>query len=257
VEIIKAVYFGVQQHAKRNKKGIAQLQSDYFTKIIELSSQPVPGAVGAHLMLLAMRSLPPERLTIAVAAALGRTAQPASTLASAQLELRRFVSNTTLRPFIQAQLKKEPQNPQLLLAQATLHERKSREYKTFYDRGFEIARRLQDAAALQAFREEDWLANQEMTLRAIGPQLDRLGDPRDLDPLDMMDIMKRMAREAFGADVPPEILAQMIPQLFNEINQMGGGFDDDDYFDEINLFSPPPRRKVKKASKRPKFGFLP
>lgn len=254
VEIIKAVYFGVQQHAKRNKKGIARLQGDYFAKIIELSSQPVPGAVVAHLMLLAVRSLPPERLTIAVAAALGRTAQPANTLASAQLELRRFVNNTTLRPFIQAQLKKEPQNPQLLLAQATLHDRKSREYSTFYDQGFEIARRLQDAAALQAFREEDWLARQEMTRRAIGPQLNRLGDPSQLDPLDMLDIMKRMAREAFGGDVPPEILAQMIPEL---LGGMGEDFEDDDDFDGMNFFSPPPRRKVKKAPKRPKFGFLP
>jgi hypothetical protein len=48
-------------------------------------------------------------------------------------------------------------------------------------------------------------------------------------------------------------LAQMLPEL---LGGMGGDFDDDDDFDDMNFF-PPPRRKVKKAPKRPKFGFLP
>jgi hypothetical protein len=250
VEIIKAIYFCIQQHAKRNQKGMANLQSSYFAKVIELSSQQVPGADVLHLMLLAVRSLAHERLTTAVASILGRATQPANILASAQLELQRFTQNVQLRPFIEAQLKAEPQNPQLLLANATLYSRNSREFKTFYDQGFEIARRLQDASALKAFREEEWFASQELSRRAIGSRMSRLDD---LSQLDILDIIKKMAREAFGSDLPPEVLAQMMPELIAEMDAV---FGDDDDFEDVDFFAPlPPQRKAKKGSNRRKFGF--
>ncbi|MEO1404039.1 MAG: hypothetical protein AAFV72_22695, partial [Cyanobacteria bacterium J06635_1] len=253
VEIIKAVYWVIQQHAKRNKKGIAALQGRYLLKIADLAAQQVPGAGIAHLMVLALRSLPPDRLEMAVNHTLHRSTQPGNTLAQAQLELRRFGPNRMLMPFIEAQLKQEPQNPRLLLAKAALHNRNSQEYQTFYDQGFEIARRLQDAEALHAFREEEWFKAQDMTRRVVGSQIDALNDPSQLD---LVDILKRMAREAFGVDVPPEIIAQMIPELEA---QMAGGFfddddDDDDFDDDFDPFflPPPPRGRGKKSSKKRK-----
>lgn len=201
-------------------------------------------------MVLALRSLPPDRLEMAVNHTLHRSTQPGNTLAQAQLELCRFGPNRMLMPFIEAQLKQEPQNPRLLLAKAALHNRNSQEYQTFYDQGFEIARRLQDAEALHAFREEEWFKAQDMTRRVVGSQIDALNDPSQLD---MVDILKRMAREAFGVDVPPEIIAQMIPEL--EAQMAGGFFDDDEDFDEDFdpfFLPPPPRGRGKKSSKKRK-----
>jgi hypothetical protein len=159
-----------------------------------------------------------------------------------------------LAPLIEEQLRQEPQNPLLLLAKATLYPRQSREYKTFYDQGFEIARRLQDAIALQAYREEEWFKSQDATRRVVGSQLDPHGN---LGQIDMIDLIGRMAREAFGQDVPPELIAQMLPEL---IGQMGSGFnpfdDDDDDFDEDEdddvppFFLPLPGRGKSSAKKR-------
>ncbi|MGB7249206.1 MAG: hypothetical protein WBC73_09725 [Phormidesmis sp.] len=251
VDIIQAIYLLVQQHAKRNKKGMAAFQSDYYNKLIELASQQVPGADIAQLVILAVRSPQPDQLKTAVEHILIRTTQPGYTLARAQLALRRFGSNRAFKLFIEAQLKKDSQNPLLLLANATLYSRKSAQYATFHDRGFELARRLQDAEALQAFREEEWFEAQDLTRRVVGPNLSRMGDPGGID---MMDMLKRLAREAFGAEVPPEILAQMIPELAAE---MAGGFvdDEDDFddpFDPFFLPPPPPRRGQKKSSKKRK-----
>ncbi|MGB3291919.1 MAG: tetratricopeptide repeat protein [Phormidesmis sp.] len=252
VEITKAIYLLIQQHAKRNKKGMAALQSDYLQKMIELSQQQAPEADIAHLMLLAIRSTPSNPLEHAVESVLSRSAQPGKTVALAQLELQHFGPNQMLRPFIESYLEQEPQSPLLLLAAATLHPKPSRKYKTFYDQGFDIARRLQDAEALQAFREEEWFAAQAMTRRVVGPQMDILGNPGQLD---LADMIKRLARETFGTDVPPEVLAQMLPEF---AAQMAGGFfmddDEDDDLDDIFIPLPPPRRKSGRKSSR-KRGF--
>ena len=252
VEILQAIYLVIQQHAKRNKKGIAALQSRYSQAIFALILE-VPEAALAHLTLLPLKNLSPDRLAIAVTAALDRSAQPGNLLAKAQLQLCRFSPNRAFAPFIETQLSQDPQNPLLLLAKATLHARNSDDYRTFYDQGFEIARRLQDAEALQAFREEDWFITQEATRRALGSQMNVLGDPSQLD---MTDFLKRMAREIFGMDVPPEIIAQMLPELEA---QMANGFadleedeefEDDDDFEAF--FFPPGPGKGKKSSKKRK-----
>ncbi|MEO0458265.1 MAG: tetratricopeptide repeat protein [Cyanobacteria bacterium P01_A01_bin.114] len=248
VEILKAIYLIIQQHARRNQKGMAALQSRYAQQIADLTTE-VREAELAHLMLLPLKKLSADRLKMAVTAALNRATQPGDLLAKAQLQLCRFDANKGLRPFIEAQLKQEPQNPLLLLAKATLYPRNSREYATFYDQGFEIARRLQDAAALHAFREEEWFKAQDMTRRAVGSQLDRLNDPSQLD---MVDMLKRLAREALGVDVPDEVIAQMLPELEA---QMAGGFfeeDDEDFDDEFDpFFLPPPRGKKSSKKRKP------
>ncbi|MGC1310500.1 MAG: tetratricopeptide repeat protein [Phormidesmis sp.] len=248
VEIIEAIYLIVQQHSKRNQKGIAALQKSYVKKIAALSSQQVPGADVAYLVILATASPAPGEITPTIEPILNLAIQPADVLATAQLALRYFGRNRALLPLIEAYAKKETQNPKLLLARATLHPRGSREYETFYDKGFEIARRLQDAEALQAFREEDWLEAQALTRRVVGPQMDFLGDPSQID---IADMIQRMAREAFGEKVPPEILARMMPEIEAELSDDGGFFADDPFDDSIDPFSfPPPRRSGKKSSRR-------
>ncbi|WP_228021458.1 hypothetical protein [Vasconcelosia minhoensis] len=244
VEIIKAIYLVLQQHARRNQKGMVALQANYLDKIAQLSSQQVPGADIAYLMILALRTTPQDQLEPVAAQILSRARQPATTLAQAQLELCRFGPNRTLMPLIEAQLKQEPQHPQLLLAKANLYPRNSEEYQTFYDQGFEIARRLQDAAALQAFREEDWFKAQAMAGRVMGAQMGKLNDPSQIDVIDMLT---RMAREAFGVDMPPEVIAQMIPELEA---QMDSDFLDDDEDEFEPIFLPLPPRRGKSSKKR-------
>ena len=91
-----------------------------------------------------------------------------------------------------------------MLATATTYPRGSAQYETFHEKGFELARRLQNAEALQAFREQEWLEAQELARRvATRSGINLLGDPSQLDVADMI---KHLAREAFGAEVPPENL---------------------------------------------------
>ena len=147
--------------------------------------------------------------------------------------------------------KQEPQNPLLLLAQGDVP---SPQVAPIPDllrpRGFELARRLQDAEALQAYREEDWFQAQQLTSHIMGDQIANLGDPSQLD---MIDVLQRMAREAFGMDVPPEVIAQMLPELEAQM-----GYDDDYDEDEFDPFFPPlpPPRRSKKSSKKSKKSFF-
>ena len=250
VDCLTAIYIAVQNHARRNKKGIAALQSGYDQQIFALIPE-VPKAALAHLMLLPIKKLSDERLAIAVQAALARSTQPSDLLAAAQLHLRRFSDATGFRPFIDQLLQQEPHHPRLLLAKATLFPDRSPQYQTLYEQGFEIARRLQDAAALQAYREEDWVVAQKITGNMLGDQMGRGGDPSQID---MLDMLQRMAREAFGMDVPPEMIEQMLPEL---MGQMGGAGFDDGYDDEEDededdgfFFLPPPPQRGKKKKRK-------
>lgn len=245
VEIVKAVYLITQQHARRNQKGMVALQRSYLSKLAELSAQQVLGADVGYLMISVIAQPTPEKIKTVAEPILSRTTQPASTLAKAQLALHSFGPNRALLPLIETWNKQEPQNPLLLLARATFHPRKSGQYETFYEQGFEIARRLQDAEALQAYREEDWFAAQAMTRRVVGPDMDFLGSG---GPVDMLDVVRRMAREAFGEDVPPEILAQILPELAAQMAGLDGDDDDDD--DDPFFLPLPPRRGKRSAKKR-------
>jgi len=249
VDTLQTIYLAIQNHAKRNKKGIAALQSRYSQEIFALIPE-VPEANLAHLALLPLKKLSEERLSFAINSSLGRSTQPGNLLAKAQLHLRRFSDEPGFRYYIDQQLKQEPQNPLLLLARATFHPHKSPQYQTYYDQGFELARRLQDAEALQAYREEDWFQAQQLTSHIMGDQIANLGDPSQLD---MIDVLQRMAREAFGMDVPPEVIAQMLPELEAQM-----GYDDDYDEDEFDPFFPPlpPPRRSKKSSKKSKKSFF-
>ena len=249
VEILKAIYLVIQQHARRNQKGVTAQQSRYAQQIFELIPT-VPEANLAHLMLLPLKNPSSNRLDVAVNAALRRSPQPGNLLAQAQLQLSWFDHNRVLTPFIEEQLRQEPQNPLLLLAEATLYPRASPEYIAFYDQGFEIARRLQDAAALQACREEEWFKSQEMTRRVVGSQRDPQGN---LGQIDMVDLIRRMARDAFGEDVPPELIAQMLPELEAKMSREFDPFDDDFDDDDDDLppfFLPLPGAGKSSAKKR-------
>lgn len=248
LDTLQTIYLAIQNHARRNKKGIAALQSRYSHEIFELIPE-VPEANLAHLALLPLKKLSEEQSRLAVNAALGRSTQPGNLLAKAQLHLRRFSDEKGFRPFIDQQLQQEPQNALLLLAKATFHPPRSPQYQTFYDQGFELARRLQDAEALQAYREEDWFQAQQLTSHVVGDQIGGVGDPSQLD---MIDVLQRMAREAFGTDVPPEIIAQMLPELEAQM-----GYDDDDEDDFDPFFPPlPPPGRGKKSSKKSRKSFF-
>ncbi|WP_017301930.1 tetratricopeptide repeat protein [Nodosilinea nodulosa] len=254
VEILKAIYLVIQQHARRNQKGITAQQSRYAEQIFELIPT-VPEANLAYLMLLPLKNPSTKRLDVAVTAALRRSPQPGNLLAQAQLQLSWFGHNRVLAPLIEEQLRQEPQNPLLLLAKATLYPRSSLEYTTFYDQGFELARRLQDAIALQACREEEWFKAQDMTRRAVGSQMGAIGD---LGQINMIDIIQRMAQEAFGTAVPPELIAQMLPELEAKMGSRFDPFDDDfeddedDEDDDVPPFFLPPSGRGKSSGKKRK-----
>ena len=95
--------------------------------------------------------------------------------------------------------------------------------------------------------------------RTVMPDFGRLD--RDPTAIDMLKIIQKMAKEAFGEDIPPELLAQMLPELMAEMGMemppgmagempiFIGGFDDDAGDD---FFGPPPGFKTSKKRKRTK-----
>jgi tetratricopeptide (TPR) repeat protein len=255
IPVLQAIYLSLQLYAQR-QKGLAALQKEYLNQLSKLS-QDYPEAQQAQLVLLAVKEKNSDRLEPPLKEYLSQASDPNTALAQLQLQVRWFAQTPVLRSRIEEALRRDPQNPLLLLAKATTFPIKSSSYTTFKDQGFELARRLQDAPALQAFREEDKYEAHSLT-RHFLPDLFEL---EDMDEMDLIDILQRMAKQFFGKDIPPEMIEAMLPELQARMEEEFGGFGaPDDEFDEFEeggpfgfAFGPPPDRG--KKTRRGKRGF--
>lgn len=243
---LQAINLSILLFAKR-EKGIAALITQYILKLFELGDQQ-PEAKTAHLVLLALKERDPQKLQSPLQFYLGTQPQPGNALAQIQLQVRLYtqsiLQNQILCSFLEEALKREPQNPLLLLAKATTYPPNSANYDQFKQQGFEIARRLQDAKALQAFREEAFL-NARMTQEF-------LPDPKALNTFDMEDmdeLLENMLRKMFGGKIPPNELKQMLPQLKQMMSSMPPDFGEEEDFGfgfPFGELSPPSNRPPKR-----------
>jgi len=211
VPTLQSIALSLLLFAKR-EKGIAALISQYMARLVELSDQQ-PEARTAHLVTLAVKERDPQKLQIPLQFYLSTQPQPGNALAQIQLQVRLYtpnnLQNPILRSFLEEALQREPQNPLLLLAKATTYPANSPTYEQFKQQGFDIARRLQDAKALQAFRQEEAFLNTRMTQEFL-PDIGSL-DTLNLE--DMDELLETMIRKMFGSKIPPNELKRMLPQL--------------------------------------------
>ncbi len=246
---LQAINLSILLFAKR-EKGIAALSAQYMLKLFELGEQQ-PEAKAAHLVLLALKERDPQKLQGPLQFYLGTQPQPGNALAQIQLQLRLYtesiLQNQILRSFLEAALKQEPQNPLLLLAKATTYPANSANYDQFKQQGFEIARRLQDAKALQAYREEEAFLNARMTQEFL-PDSEAL-DTLELE--DMDELLEKMIRKMFGRKIPSNELKQMLPQLkqmmrSSMLPDLGEEEEDFGFGFPLGELSPPSNRPPKR-----------
>ncbi|MEA5552099.1 hypothetical protein VB713_14215 [Anabaena cylindrica UHCC 0172] len=259
IAVLQAIALSIQLFAKR-EKGIAALLSQYQQKLINLSIE-YPEARVANLVVLAVKENSLKKLEIPVRSYLDTMPQPGNAIANIQLQARRFGEITTLVPFLDEALRREPQNPLLLLAKATTYHVDHPNYEQLKQQGFELARRLQDAKALQAFREEQAFLNARETQ-------DAMPDPEEFDNLDMSnfdDLLGGMLKKLLGNKIPKDEFERMLPELKQRmLNSMPDFSDeddeDDDDEDEIDLDflfrNAPPTSKKRKGRKKAGFQEL-
>ncbi|MBW4506940.1 MAG: tetratricopeptide repeat protein [Scytonematopsis contorta HA4267-MV1] len=233
IVVLQAIALCINLFAKR-EKGIAALTNQYLNKLFNLSTEH-PEARIAHLVVLAVKENSPQKLQVPVRTYLDTIPQPGNALANIQLQARRFGSIETLVPALDEALRREPQNPLLLLARATTYDVDSPQYEELKQQGFELARRLQDAKALQAFREEQaFLSNQEVT--SIMPDPDKFDN---LDMSDMDDLLSGMLRKILGNKIPKAEFERMLPELkemmLNNMPDFEDDEDEEDEEDELDL----------------------
>lgn len=227
IPVLQAISLSIHLFSKR-EKGIAALTNQYLQKLFNLSTQH-PEARVAHLVVLAVKENNPQKLEPPLRTYLDTMPQPGNALANIQLQVRRFGEITTLVPALESALRREPQNPLLLLARATTYHVDHPNYEQLKQEGFELARRLQDAKALQAFREEQaFLSAQEAT--SIMP------DPENFDNLNMSnidDLLSGMLKKLFGNKIPQPELERMLPELKQKmLNSMPDFLDEEDEEEE-------------------------
>ncbi len=227
---LQAIALCLQLFAKR-EKGLAALITQYMLKLFDLGTEQ-PAAREAHLVILALKERDHKKLQPAFQSYLRTMPQPGNALALIQLQVRRYtqtiIQEAVLRSFIEDALSQEPQNPLLLLAKATTYPSNSPKYEEFRQQGFEIARRLQDAKALQAFREEQACLEARDAQR-IFPSLERFDD---LDMEDMDDFLDAMIRNMFGGKVPAAELKRMLPELKRMMMNNLPDFEEEEEEDE-------------------------
>ena len=242
IPVLQAISLSIHLFAKR-KKGIAALKSQYLQKLFDLSTEH-PEARVAHLVVLAVKESSPQKLESPVRIYLDSMPQPGNALANIQLQARRFGEITTLVPALEAALGREPQNPLLLLAKATTYPVEHPKYEELKQEGFELARRLQDGKALQAFREEQAFLS-ALDATSIMPDLEKF-DNLNMSNID--DLLEVMLKKLFGSKIPQAELERMLPELKQMMLNSMPDFSDDESEDELDLDSifrdsPPKKRK--------------
>ncbi|WP_250126352.1 tetratricopeptide repeat protein [Chroococcidiopsis sp. CCMEE 29] len=239
---LQAIALSIQLFAKR-EKGIAALINHYALRLFNLGER-YPQAREAHLVILAVKETNSKKLECPIRSYLDTVPQPGNTLAQIQLQVHRFGWSRALIPLIEEALKREPQNPLLLLARATTYPITMPQYEELKQQGFEIARRLQDAKALQAFREEQAF----LTLRqaqAIMPEPKAFGN---FDEDDTVGMLESMLRQILGQKIPPAELERMLPelkrQMLENMPDLAEDEDDDEFdFNAPFSFGKPKKRK--------------
>ncbi len=230
-QALLAIALSIEVLSKRDK-GIAALSASYVSQIFGLIDQ-LPAARVAHLVILAVREKKPDKLQVPVRIYLDASPQPGNALALLQLQVRWFAQTTVLRSFIETALTREPQNPLLLLAKATTYPTESKFYEQFRSMGFDLARRLQDAKALQAFRLEDYFLKKP-PLKDIIPNRSEIKLPPVLEQM-----FEKVFRDTLPKGATPEMIEILRPILLKKfmenmsemmMNNYSG--DDDDDFDD-------------------------
>jgi tetratricopeptide (TPR) repeat protein len=252
IEVIQAIFLATQLFAKR-QKGLAALQTEYLQRLSMLSAA-YPAAQLAYLVLWAVKGDRTQLMQVEMRRYLSLSPQPGIMLAQIQLTVRRYVQTESLRSLIDELLCQDAQNPQLLLAKATTYSIKSKDYLKLKEQGFELARRLQDAPALQAYREEQSIQSKLQSQKLTATYL---GDEEDLNRL---NTAKKMIHEMFGDDLPPGALEKMLPELMrmlengliDEDDDYSEDDEGDDYFDSAPrpLFGGTPVRPAQKPTRR-------
>ncbi len=250
--VLQAIVLSIEVLSKRDK-GIAALSTAYMLKIVALIPA-VPEAQAIHLIVLAIKENNPAKLELPLKLYLAAAPQPGNALASLQLQVRWFAQKTSLRSFIETSLSHEPQNPLLLLAKATTFLPHSKPYDESRSAGFELARRLQDAKALQAFRVEDYYLEQQR-MQSFG--FDDDDDFEVVMPAMLGAALEEMIRETFGKRMSRAELDRLMPILKQKfLNDMPGlsddSFDDDDFEDDDDIdldaiFGSPNTKKRKRT----------
>ncbi len=248
IPVLQAICLSLLRFAKR-KKGLAGLLNQYMQKLLGLSQQ-YPEAQVAHLTLLGVKGLKPELLQAPLRQYLDQAPQPETALAQLQLRVRRFAQTDALLPFLEEALRRDPQNPLLLLAKATVFHADSSDYQKLKEQGFELARRLQDAQSLKAWREEEAF---QSSLR-LGEELLERPIFGGTGQLDMADILQKLARQILGEDVPPEVLEKMLPELERLLASDSPEWEQEEDEGPDFRFPFSRRSRSKKPSKRPR-GF--
>ncbi|MBW4617828.1 MAG: tetratricopeptide repeat protein [Cyanosarcina radialis HA8281-LM2] len=226
IPVLQAIVLAIHLFAKR-EKGIAALTSQYLQKLFNLSTEH-PEARVAHLVVLAVKENSPEKLEFPLRIYLDTMPQPGNALANIQLQARRFGRITTLVPSLESALRREPQNALLLLAKATTYDVDSPNYEQFKEQGFELARRLQDAKALQAFREEQaFLSAREVN--SIMP------DPDNFNMSNIDDLLSGMLRKMLGNKMPKAEFERMLPELKQMMLNSMPDFDEDEDEEDEDL----------------------
>ncbi|NJM47332.1 MAG: tetratricopeptide repeat protein [Alkalinema sp. RU_4_3] len=227
VKMLQAIALCLLVLSKRDK-GIAALVTRYQSEILPFIPT-VPEAQVIHLIVTAFKESNPQKLQVHLKPYLDAQPQPGQALAQLQLQVRWFGQTANLRTFLDKALGREPQNPLLLLAKATTFSLDSQPYEQLHKQGFELARQLQDAQALQAYRVEDYYVGEQEGMEMMPsfgmPSFDMpsFGMPSFGDDDD--SLFADMVRKTLGNKVPPGQLEQLIPLLKMKFLEeaLGGG----------------------------------
>jgi tetratricopeptide (TPR) repeat protein len=216
VKMLQAIALCLLVLSKRDK-GITALITRYQSEILPYLPT-VPEAQVIHLIVTAVKESNAQKLQVYLKPYLDAQPQPGHALAHLQLQVRWFGQTANLRTFLDKALAREPQNPLLLLAKATSFSVDSPPYEQLREQGFELARQLQDAQALRAFRMEDYYLGDH-----DGEMMSQFGAMDGPDSGESM--FEEMVRSVLGNQVPRDQLEQLMPMLKMKFLEeaLGGG----------------------------------
>jgi tetratricopeptide (TPR) repeat protein len=207
-QTLTAIALCIHLFSKR-EQGITALLKGYLQQLAHLGEQ-FPAVQQDYLMLMSLRENNRSILEPLIKTYMDGQPEKISALALLQLRLRFFATpkqQAVLRPYLETAYQKEPQNPLLLLAIATTYNPHSSTYENYQRQSFEIARRLQDAQALRACRQESQL----LSLRNKQEVLLRLHNSSSRSGQELQELAEIIAEDFFEGQIhPSEVIAMLM-----------------------------------------------
>ena len=220
VEGHTAILVVIHRFAQRTSKAMKALIAGHLAALEKLAEDPnTPHgqqALQRLLLVAGLRIRRQEALREEASRLLRRLHQPGRMLPRALLDLRVLTTTKPWQAILEDQQRRDPENPLLMLAMASMHRPYSQPHRRDLDRALDLARRQQDSEAIHLCRREQAWAEESYDRAAAQRRADgMMRHPmweQFVEDFDLRAFIREQAKQQGCDTIPDALIEMMLPE---------------------------------------------